>query len=78
MGIVLGMVLYGTSYVIPQFLASIAGYNAFQAGKVVLLSGIPSLLMMPFTPILIKKVDIRIAVGLGLGIMALSAGSTRC
>lgn len=40
----------------------------------VLLSGIPSLIMMPFTPFLIKKVDIRIAVALGLGIMALSAG----
>ena len=74
MGIVLGMVLYGTSYVIPQFLAAIAGYNAFQAGKVVLLSGVPRLILMPFTPFLIKKVDIRIAVALGLGIMALSAG----
>jgi DHA2 family multidrug resistance protein len=48
---VIGMMLYGTSYVIPQFLATIAGYNSLQSGKIVLLSGIPSLLMMPITPL---------------------------
>lgn len=72
MGIVLGMMLYGTAYVIPQFLAAIANYNALQAGQVVLISGLPSLLLMPFTPILIRKLDIRIAVGAGLCIMAYS------
>jgi DHA2 family multidrug resistance protein len=39
----------------------------------VLLSGIPSLLMMPLVPILIRKVDIRVAVALGMGIMGLAA-----
>jgi DHA2 family multidrug resistance protein len=73
MGIALGVVLYGTSYAIPQFLAAIANYNALQSGKVVLLSGIPSLLMMPLVPILIRKVDIRVAVALGMGIMAFAA-----
>ncbi|MBW4331810.1 DHA2 family efflux MFS transporter permease subunit [Stakelama sp. CBK3Z-3] len=72
MGIALGMVLYGTAFVIPQFLASIADYNALQSGKVVMLSGIPSLLLMPFTPLLIRKVPIRIAVATGLGILAFS------
>ncbi len=72
MAIVLGMVLYGTSFVIPQFLAAISDYDALQAGKVVLLAGIPSLILMPFTPLLMKYVDIRIAVGFGLAIMALS------
>ncbi|QTH23668.1 DHA2 family efflux MFS transporter permease subunit [Rhizorhabdus wittichii] len=74
MAIVIGMMLYGTSYVIPQFLAAIAGYNALQSGKIVLISGIPSLLLMPFTPLLIRYVDIRIAVGIGLAIMATSCG----
>ncbi|MFV0622595.1 MDR family MFS transporter [Sphingomonas sp. ac-8] len=72
MGVVIGMVIYGTSYVIPQFLATVADYNALQAGKVVLLSGIPSLLLMPFTPLLIRHVDIRIAVAAGLAILATS------
>ncbi len=72
MGVVLGMMLYGTAFVIPQFLAAIANYNALQAGQIVLLSGIPSILLMPFTPILIRKIDIRIAVGFGFLIMAYS------
>jgi len=72
MGLVLGMVLYGSSYVIPQFLAAIADYNALQSGKVVLLSGIPSLLMMPLVPLMIRHLDIRVAVGSGLLLMAMS------
>jgi DHA2 family multidrug resistance protein len=70
---VVGMVIYGTSYTIPQFLATISGYNSLQAGEIVLLSGIPSLLMMPITPWLVKTVDIRIAVTFGLGVLGLSA-----
>lgn len=73
MGVVLGIVLYGTSYAIPQFLAALADYNALQAGKVVLLSGIPSLILMTMVPILLKRVDIRIAVSAGLLIMGTSA-----
>ncbi|SFP56832.1 MDR family MFS transporter [Sphingomonas rubra] len=73
MGVVLGVVLYGTSYAIPQFLAALAGYNALQSGKVVLLSGIPSLFMMAIVPILLKRIDIRIAVAAGLVIMGSSA-----
>jgi DHA2 family multidrug resistance protein len=69
----LGMVLYGTSYAIPQFLSAIANYNALQSGKVVLLSGLPSLVMMAIVPILLKRVDIRLAVAAGLFIMGGSA-----
>lgn len=72
MAVVLGMVLYGTSYAIPQFLAIIAGYNALQAGKVILLMGVPAILLMPFTPLMIRHIDIRIAVASGLFIMAAS------
>ncbi|MBP8233394.1 MDR family MFS transporter [Rhizorhabdus sp.] len=72
MGLVIGMMIYGTSYVIPQFLSAIAGYNALQSGKIVLLSGIPSMLLMPFTPLLMRYLDIRIAVAIGLAIMAAS------
>jgi len=73
MGVVLGIVLYGTSYAIPQFLASVANYNALQSGKVVLLSGIPSLVMMAIVPILLRRIDIRIAVAGGLMIMGVSS-----
>ncbi len=73
MGVVLGIVLYGTAYAIPQFLSSVANYNALQSGKVVLLSGVPSLLMMAIVPLMLSRVDIRLAVGAGLAIMGASA-----
>jgi DHA2 family multidrug resistance protein len=70
---VVGMVIYGTSYTIPQFLSAIAGYNSLQAGQVVMLSGIPVMLLMPITPWLIRNIDIRLSVGFGLIILAFSA-----
>ncbi|MFJ1471722.1 MDR family MFS transporter [Massilia orientalis] len=73
MGTMVGMVIYGTSYVIPQFLATIASYNASQAGGVVVLSGIPSLMLMPLVPLLIRYVDIRPAVAFGLVLLGGSA-----
>ena len=70
LGLLVGSVLYGTAYVIPQFLASIAGYNAYQSGKIVFLSGIPSLMMMPLFPFLIKHFDLRLVVLTGMLVMA--------
>ena len=73
MAMVVGVALYGTAYVIPQFLSGIADYNSLQSGLIVLLSGVPMILMMPFTPLLMRRVDIRLAVGSGLLMLALSA-----
>ncbi|MGW8141450.1 DHA2 family efflux MFS transporter permease subunit [Sphingomonas zeae] len=64
-----GAILFGISYLIPQYLSSVAGYNAFQAGQIVLINGVPMLLLMPLLPLLIKTVDVRIAVGAGMLIM---------
>jgi DHA2 family multidrug resistance protein len=72
LALVVGMVLYGTAYVIPQFLAAIAGYNSMQAGSVVFLSGIPAMMMMPLFPLLIARLDLRLIVGVGMLIMATS------
>lgn len=72
MSVMLGMVIYGSSFVIPQFLAAIADYNALQAGKVVMISGIPSLILMFMAPVLMRVFDLRVAVILGLGLLALS------
>lgn len=73
MAVSIGMVLYGTSFVIPQFLAAIADYNALQAGYIVAISGVPALILMAFSPLLMRYVDIRIAVSFGLLVLALSA-----
>ncbi|RPF71638.1 DHA2 family efflux MFS transporter permease subunit [Aurantiacibacter spongiae] len=72
MGVMVGMVIYGTAFIIPQFLAAIADYNALQAGKIVAISGIPSLILMFLTPLLMRLFDIRVAVAAGLLILSLS------
>jgi MFS transporter, DHA2 family, multidrug resistance protein len=73
MSMVVAMVGYGTAYAIPQFLSGVANYNAIQSGEIVVLSGLPMALLMPFTPLLMKTLDIRLAVAIGLALLALSA-----
>ncbi|WP_349963123.1 DHA2 family efflux MFS transporter permease subunit [Rhizobium sp. ZPR3] len=64
--LVTGAALYGVAYLIPQFLSNVTGYNALQSGTVVLLSGIPMFLVMPFIPVLVRNLDLRIAIVFGL------------
>ncbi|MDO6412942.1 MDR family MFS transporter [Sphingomonas sp. BIUV-7] len=72
MAIIVGMALYGTAFIIPQFLTAIAGYNSLQSGRVVFLAGIPAAMLMPFVPWLIRSIDIRVVVISGLAMLALS------
>jgi DHA2 family multidrug resistance protein len=60
------------SYLVPQFLSNIAGYNAAQSGDIMLFAGLPAFLMMPILPRLLGKVDPRIMVIAGLSLFALS------
>lgn len=61
-----GMILFGVMYMVPQFLTAIAGYNAQQSGYVILMSGLPTLLLMPVMPKLLDVVDVRVLVATGL------------
>jgi DHA2 family multidrug resistance protein len=67
-----GAGIYGVSYLVPQFLGLVAGYNAEQSGAIMLLSGLPAFLMMPILPLLLRKVDFRILVTTGLLMYAAS------
>ena len=69
--VVIGMVLYGILYVLPQFLSLIAGYNAEQSGQILFLSGIPAFLVMPVLPILLRM-NLRVLVLVGLTLLATS------
>ena len=71
LSLVVGVILYGVSYVVPQFVAAIAGYNALQAGQIIVLSGLPALVVLPLLPVAVKFVDLRVAIGVGLLLMAL-------
>ncbi|CAG9202847.1 Multidrug resistance protein B [Paraburkholderia tropica] len=67
-----GAGLYGISYLLPQFLSLVAGYNAEQSGAIMLLSGLPAFLVMPVLPRLLAKVDFRVLVVSGLLLFTLS------
>ena len=63
-----GAGLYSMLYLIPQFLSIPAGadYNAEQAGYVVLISGLPSIMLFPLYPKIVASIDIRIILITGL------------
>ncbi|HEX4151957.1 MAG TPA: MDR family MFS transporter [Steroidobacteraceae bacterium] len=67
-----GAGLYCVSYLVPQFLSNVAGYNAAQSGDIMLVAGVPSFLMMPILPRLLGRVDPRLMVIAGLLLFALS------
>jgi DHA2 family multidrug resistance protein len=61
-----GAGLYGVSYLVPQFLSLVSGYNAEQSGAVMLLVGIPAFLIMPLLPAMVTRYDYRVLVIAGL------------
>jgi len=67
-----GAALYGLLYLIPQFLADVAGYNAEQAGMVAFINGVPTIAMLFFFPILVRRIDVRVAIASGLVLYGIS------
>jgi DHA2 family multidrug resistance protein len=61
-----GAALYGVLYLVPQFLTAVPGYNPEQSGYITALSGLPMIALLAMFPILVRKIDIRIAVAFGL------------
>jgi MFS transporter, DHA2 family, multidrug resistance protein len=66
----LGFGLYGSAYLLPQYLAVAQGFDAQQSGEVMAWTGIPQLIVIPFVPLLMRRVDGRVLVGVGLMIFA--------
>jgi DHA2 family multidrug resistance protein len=70
--ITIGMVLYNILYVLPQFLSGVAGYNAFQSGWILALSGLPAFALMPVLPRILRFGNVKLVVGFGLVCFAIS------
>jgi DHA2 family multidrug resistance protein len=70
--ILLGFALYGSAYLLPQYLAVAQGFDAQQSGEVMAWTGVPQLFVIPFVPLLMRRVDSRLLVGGGMAIFALS------
>jgi DHA2 family multidrug resistance protein len=62
---VLGMVLFGTTVLIPQFLQVQLGYTAETAGKALSMGALVLMFMMPVVGQLVSRVDPRYLVAIG-------------
>lgn len=68
----LGMGLYGSTFILPLYLAQIQGYNAMQIGETIMWAGMPQLLITPFVPKLMQRFDLRVLVAIGFTLFGVS------
>ena len=68
----LGFALYGSAYLLPQYLAASQGFDAEQTGQVMAWTGLPQLVIIPFVPLLMRYIDPRRLVAAGFVIFAIS------
>ena len=68
--VLLGMALYGSIFLLPLYLSQMHGYNAEQVGLVLAWTGLPQLLLIPLVPLLMKRFDPRLLIGLGFVLFA--------
>jgi MFS transporter, DHA2 family, multidrug resistance protein len=69
---VLGTVLFGTTVLIPQFLQTLLGYSAVQAGEALAGGGFAMLFMMPIAGLLVSRVDPRGMMSAGFAATAMA------
>ncbi len=66
----LGIVLFGTTVLLPQFLQLFMGYSAEEAGMTLSPGALSIILFMPLIGILVSRVQARYLIALGFGITA--------
>ena len=66
MGVVFGIALFGTTFILPQFTQQLLGYPAFEAGLVLAPRAMMLLICMPIVGRLYRHVDVRVLVVFGI------------
>ena len=67
-----GVILFGTTQLIPQFGQQVLGYTATNAGLAMTTGGIATLVMMPLTGVVSGKIDTRFVLLPALGLQAIA------
>ena len=55
-----GLILFGTTVLIPQYLQQVMGYNSTNAGLALTTGGVATIIAMPMTGVLTGRVDTRL------------------
>jgi MFS transporter, DHA2 family, multidrug resistance protein len=67
-GLIFGLALFGTTFILPQFTQELLGYPAFQSGLVLAPRAFMLLIFMPIVGRLYNYVDARVLALIGVGI----------
>ena len=67
---IVGLILFGTTQIIPQMFQEVYGYTAFEAGLALTVGGVGILLMMPIAGRLSGNIDARLLIMPALAISA--------
>jgi len=65
----LGAILFGTTVLIPEYLQTVMGYTAENAGMVLSPGGFTVMLCMPIVGQLISRIDARLLIGFGFVVL---------
>jgi DHA2 family multidrug resistance protein len=61
--LIVGLILFGSTLFIPQFLQQVLGYTATDAGLAMTAGGLATVIMMPIAGVLSGRLDARLMVG---------------
>jgi len=69
---VTGVGMYGTTHLVPLFLAQVRGYNPVQIGLTIIVTGLVTMVMSPLSTSIARRLDLRLMLALGFGLFAFS------
>ena len=67
-----GIGMYGTTYLVPLFLAQVRGYSSLEIGTTVVVAGLFMMVLSPFSPQIARRLDLRLMLGIGLALFAVA------
>jgi MFS transporter, DHA2 family, multidrug resistance protein len=67
---VLGVGLYGATYLLPLYLGLVRNYNALEIGQIMMVTGAAQLVMAPIATTLERRVDTRLLIACGYVLLA--------
>ena len=69
---VVGIGMYGTTYLVPLFLAQVRGYSALQIGLTIIVTGLVTMVMSPLSTRIARLLDLRVMLAIGFALFAFS------